>query len=204
MKYIFLLFIVLSTSVYAQKKKHYGPDVVSNVEVRATVMKPLGNNFLAKDLQTFYGFGFGGNLMTPINFGIGLDYNVLFSNVRLGHENMAGNINGQVLNNVDVYITHRNKISEDFFLEEFAGGSYYVLKSQYSDGSKTEHRDSGTGFHAGLKPLYNLDREGYQQVFLAGKINFYFSNVANSDRDIEKYYSNSVLLSLSFGYRYNF
>ena len=142
--------------------------------------------------------------MTPINFGIGLDYNVLFSNVRLGHENMAGNINGQVLNNVDVYITHRNKISEDFFLEEFAGGSYYVLKSQYSDGSKTEHRDSGTGFKAGLKPLYNLDREGYQQVFIAGKINFYFSNVAISDRDIEKYYSNSILLSLSFGYRYNF
>jgi hypothetical protein len=46
--------------------------------------------------------------------------------------------------------------------------------------------------------------EGYQQVFLAGKINFYYTNVFNENKEIQKYYDRSVFLSLGLGYRYNF
>ena len=41
--------------------------------------------------------------MTPINFGIGLDYNVLFSNVKYGNENMAGSIGSVSYTHLDVY-----------------------------------------------------------------------------------------------------
>ena len=118
------LFLFFSLMVYAQRTKNK-LDVVSNIDVKVIGMKPLGNNSLAKDLQPFYGFSFGGNLMTPINFGIGLDYNVLFSNVKYGNENMAGSIGSPVLTIADLFISHRDKLSEDFQVEEMIGFSFY-------------------------------------------------------------------------------
>ena len=86
MRIALLLLFGFSTVFFAQKKKNV-LDVVSNIEVKMIAMKPLGNNHLAKLLMPFYGFGFGGNLITPINFGVGVDYNVLFSNVKYGEQN---------------------------------------------------------------------------------------------------------------------
>ena len=69
--------LIISSFAFSQKKK-YKLDVVSNIDAKVIALKPFGNNALAKNLEPFYGFGFVGNLMTPINFGIGLDYNMLF------------------------------------------------------------------------------------------------------------------------------
>ena len=204
MRKIFLLFLLNSCFVFGQKKKYYGREITSNIEARATLMKPFGNNFLAKDHQMFYGFGFGGNMMTPINFGLGIDYNVLFSNIKYGHENIAGNISGPVLTNIEFYLVHRNVFSEEFTLEEFGGASSYVLSTAYNEAISERHKDKGVGFHFGLKPIYTLDREGYQKAFVSGKVNFYFSDVYNSDAAMQKYFSRSMFLSLSIGYRYQF
>src|SRR5690606_30891423 len=81
MRKLTILFVLFSVFAFSQKRKK-GLDVVSNIDVKVLAMKPIGNNSLAENLQPFYGFGFGGNLMTPINFGLGLDYSEFFSNVQ--------------------------------------------------------------------------------------------------------------------------
>ena len=200
MRIIIFLLVLISTTAFSQKKRK-GLDVVSNIDVKVLAMKPLGNNSLAKNLQPFYGFGFGGNLMTPINFGIGLDYGEYFSNVKYGEQNLYGNIGSPRMTVVDVFLTHRENISDDFMVEEMAGFSYYRLTNLYLDKSE-KLRNNAMGFHLGGKAIYTLD--GPQQVFAALKANFYYGNVYNENPEIRKYYSNSTFLSLSLGYRYNF
>lgn len=201
MKNLSCLFFLFPLLFFAQKKKL---DVVSNIEAKVIALKPLGNNALAKNLQPFYGFSFGGNLMTPINFGIGLDYNVLFSNVKFEQSHLYGNIGSPQLTMIDVYFTHREKISEDFLVEELAGFSYYSQSNLFIDQKSEKQKNAGSGFNLGAKAIYILDPEGYQAVFLAGKFNYYSTNIYNENPEIQKYYNRSYFLSLSLGYRFNF
>ena len=203
MRIALLLLFGFSTVFFAQKKKNV-LDVVSNIEVKMIAMKPLGNNHLAKLLMPFYGFGFGGNLITPINFGVGVDYNVLFSNVKYGEQNRYGNIGSPTITNIDVYLTHREIISEDFSLEEMAGFSFYRQTNLLVDAKNQKLKDNATGFNLGAKGLYTLDREGYQQVFISGKVNLYFTNIYNENTEIKKFYDRSIFLSFNMVYRYNF
>ena len=194
------LFLFFSLMVFSQRNKNK-LDVVSNIDVKVIAMKPLGNNSLAKDLQPFYGFSFGGNLMTPINFGIGIDYSELFSNVQYGHQNIYGNIGSPRLSQFDVFLTHRENISEEFMVEEMAGFSYYNQSNLLID-ENLKLKNSGMGFNLGAKAIYVL--EGAQSVFVAAKYNYYGNNIYNENPEIQKYYSRSHFLSLSLGYRYQF
>ena len=195
--------MVFSTFLFGQNKKK-GLDVVSNIETKIIIMKPIGNNHLSKLLMPFYGFGFGGNLMTPVNFGVGLDYNVLFSNVKYGKQNLYGNVGSPTIANIDLYLTHREIISEDFSLEEMAGFSFYKQTNLLVDAKNQKTKDNAIGFNLGAKAIYTLDREGYQQVFLSAKVNFYFTPIYNENPEIQNFYSRSTFLSLGLGYRYNF
>jgi len=197
------LFLVFSSFVFSQKNKK-GLDVVSNIEAKVIVLKPIGNNSLAKNLQPFYGFGFSGNLMTPINFGIGVDYNMLFSNVKYDRQNIYGNLGSPRMTIIDVFLTHRENISEEFLVEEMAGFGYYNHSSLYIDGEHQKLKNAGMGFNLGGKAIYILDPEGYQAVFVAGKLNYYATNIYNENPDIQKYFNHSVFLSLNVGYRFNF
>lgn len=203
MRITLLIFCGFSTFIFAQNKKK-GLDVVSNIETKIIVMKPIGNNHLSKLLMPFYGFGFGGNLMTPVNFGVGIDYNVLFSNVKYGKQNLYGKIGSPTITSIDLYLTHREIISEEFSIEEMAGFSFYRPTNLLIDGKNEKLKDNATGFNLGGKALYTLDREGYQTVFLAAKVNFYFSNIYNESAEIQNFYNRSTFLSLNLGYRYNF
>lgn len=195
------LFLFFSLMVYAQRNKNK-LDVVSNIDVKVIAMKPLGNNSLAKNLQPFYGFSFGGNLMTPINFGIGIDYSELFSNTLNLKQNIYGNLGSPRLSQFDVFLTHRENISEEFMVEEMGGFSYYRFSNIFINQQMEKHKDQAMGFNLGGKAIYVLD--GSQQVFVAGKINFYSGNIYNENPEIEKYYNRSTFLSLSLGYRYQF
>src|SRR5690606_35102747 len=113
MRIVILLLMISPALLFSQKRKK-GLDVVSNIDVKVLAMKPIGNNSLAENLQPFYGFGFGGNLMTPINFGVGLDYSELFSNVQNGKQNLYGNLGSPRMTVIDAFLTHRENISEDF------------------------------------------------------------------------------------------
>lgn len=193
--------MIFPALIFAQKRKK-GLDVVSNIDVKVLAMKPIGNNSLAKDLQPFYGFGFGGNLMTPINFGVGIDYNEFFSNVNYGRINRYGNLGSPRMTVIDAFLTHRDEVSEDFFVEEMAGFTFYRLTNNFIDLGSEQLKEKAVGFHLGGKAIYTLD--GPQQVFVAGKVNFYFGDSFNENADIQRYYSRSILLSLSLGYRYSF
>jgi len=199
---LFFIFLCISVFGFSQKKKKK-LDVVSNIEARVLVMKALGNNYLAKDFGVFYGFGFGGQLMTPMNFGIGLDYNLLFGDVKYGHQNLSGNLGSQNLTNIGINIIHRDYISEDFFLEESAGFSIYRLKSSLYPGNE-KYTEGNGGYNLGLNLVYTLDREGFQQFVFGAKGNGYFSKTYNENPDIRKYYSRSFLAGFTLGYRYNF
>ena len=202
MKKTALLFLLaFSILSFAQKSKKM--DVVSNLEMRVLGMKALGNNSLAKDLGMFYGFGFGGQLMTPKNFGLGLDYNLLFSDVKYGRENIFGNLGSQRLSMITAKLIHKDWLSEDFFLEENVGFNLYRLNSTIIPG-KEKYTEGNGGYHLGLQLVYTLDREGFQQFVFGATGNGYFANVNNENKAIEKYFSRSFLVGLSFGYRYNF
>ena len=203
MRILTLIFLCFSTFFFSQKKKNF-LDVVSNIETKVIVLKPIGNNSLAKDLKPFYGFGFSGNLMTPINFGIGLDYNILFSNVKFDRKNFYGNLGAPKMTIIDVFLTHREIISEEFFVEESAGFSYYNLSNSYIDLKNEKDKNTGLGFNLGGKAIYILDPEAYQAVFATGKLNYYSTNIYNENPEIQKYYNRSIFLSLSVGYRFNF
>lgn len=192
--------LMISSFVFSQKSK-YKLDVVSNIDVKVIAMKPFGNNSLAKNLEPFYGFGFGGNLMTPINLGIGLDYNLLFSNVKYDQKNLYGNLGSPKMTVVDFYLTHRENISEEFLVEEMAGFSYYN-QSNLLIRENLKLKNSAMGFNLGAKAIYVLD--GGQQVFVSAKFNYYSTNIYNENQDIQKYYSKSNFLSLNLGYRYQF
>ena len=198
-----LFFLCFSAFFFGQKKKNF-LDVVSNIETKVIILKPLGDNSLAKDLQPFYGFGFDGNLMTPINFGIGIDYSLLFSNVKYDRKGIYGNLGAPKMTIIDTFLTHREIISEEFFVEEMAGFSYYNLSNSYIDLKNEKNKNTGMGFNLGGKAVYILDPEGYQAVFATGKLNYYSTNVYNENPEIQKYYNHSIFLSLSVGYRFNF
>ncbi|WP_156831978.1 hypothetical protein [Kaistella palustris] len=188
--------------VFGQKKKNT-PDVVSNIEAKIIAMKPVGNNSLAKDLEPFYGFAFGGNLMTPVNFGVGMNYNMLFSNVKYGHQNLYGNVGSPKMTVIDAFLTHRENISEDFMVEEMAGFSYFNYTAVFLDIKDKKLKSNGLGFKIGAKALYVLDPLGYQSVFVEGNLRSFSAPVYNENPDIKKYFSRSTLLSLSLGYRFN-
>lgn len=203
MRILLLLFFLIPNLFFSQKKK-YKLDVVSNIEAKIIVLKAIGNNSIAKNLEPFFGFAFGGNLMTPINFGIGADYNVLFSNVKGDKKNIYGNIGSPRMTIIDVFVTHRENISEEFMIEEMAGFSYYKHSNLYIDQNNEKYKNTGIGFNVGGKAIYILDREGFQAVFLSAKINYYSTNVYNENPEIRKFFDHSTFFSLNIGYRYNF
>lgn len=203
MRTIGLLFFFISVFSFGQKKKNV-LDVVSNADAKIILLKPLGNNTLAKDLQPFFGFGFGGNLMTPINFGVGVDVGVLFSNVKYGHENRYGSIGSPRMITLDAFITHRENISEEFFIEEFLGFSYFNLSQNFIYDKSNKYNISGSGPLLGGKAIMTMDREGAQQVFASVKASFMASDAFNENPEIQNYYRKSTFLSFAVGYRYNF
>lgn len=200
MKNLFFLLMIFPVLLIAQRRKKV--DVISNIEVKVTAMKPVGNNSLAQNLQPFYGFGFGGNLMTPINFGVGIDYTEYFSNTEYGRKNIYGSLGAPRITQIDAMITHRHELSEDLFTEAFGGVTYYRFANNFTAGRGEKHIENANGFLLGAKLIYTLN--GPQQVFITAKGNYYSGKVYNENPEIQRYYSQSFLLSLAAGYRFQF
>lgn len=191
--------LTLPTLFLAQRRKKM--DVVSNIEVKILAMKPLGNNAVAKDLETFYGFGFGVNLMTPINFGIGADYSEFFSNKKNGQQPIYNNWGSPRMQVLDVFLIHRQEISEDFHLEEIGGISYNRLTNVDTDlDERQTHKVAG--FVLGGKAIYTL--AGPQQVFVGLKANYYGIPVANENSELQRFYEHKFSVGINAGYRFQF
>ncbi|MEN2436434.1 hypothetical protein AAH994_13540 [Weeksellaceae bacterium A-14] len=199
--YIFLM-VTVSFSAPAQKNKKR-MDISASAETRVSVVQALGNNSLAKNFGTFYGFGFGGQLMTPINWGISMDYNLLFSDVKFGRQNYYGNLGSSRLSETALSIVHRDQPGNYFYIEESAGFAILRLNSNITPG-KEKYSEGKGGISAGLKGVYSIDREDHQQFVFGLRAQYYRSGVYNENREIRKFYSHAWLAGVFFGYRYKF
>ena len=200
---LILPFILLSIIISAQKRNKNALYITSNIEAQFVLSKAFGNNSLAKNYGVFYGFGFGGQLLTPINWGIGADYTFQHADVKPGRQNYVGNLGAMNLSTLDVYLLHKNKPGEDFYFEKSIGFSFYSMKSNLYP-SKDKYSEGKGGINAGLKGIFNLDREEKQQFALGIKGHYYLAGVNNENTDIERFYNKSFIVGLTFGYRYNF
>ncbi|KMQ72081.1 hypothetical protein [Chryseobacterium koreense] len=202
MRKLALLLLLTSTLLFSQKKKKFDLDVVANIDAKMILMTAVGNNSFSTLVRPFFGFGFGGNLMTPINYGVGLDVNFLYSNVIYGEESRYGNIGSPSIISFDFFLTHRDYLSEDFFLEEMAGFTFYRQTNLYIDEKSAKNVNLGSGINLGAKLVYMMTEP--QQVFLSAKLNTYKTNIYNENKDIEKFYNQSTFISFGLGYRYQF
>ena len=201
----FLLFslalISISTFSQRRKKQDWTENVRSSIDPHVKAMLPLGDNFLKDSFDYFYGFGIGGNLNLYKNFGLGVEYTYFLANVKNGDK--FGYLGAPSMNNFDWYVFHKDKIREDFFVEEILGYSTYRMKSPYLDNSGKFSEGNG-GLNLGVKAIYTIDNEGFQQVVFGTKLNFYNAKIGNQNPDIADYYSKAVFLNFSLAYRYNF
>lgn len=201
----FLLFsltlISISTFSQRRKKQDWTENVRSSIDPYVKVMLPLGDNFLKDSFDYFYGFGIGGNLNLYKNFGLGVEYTYFLANVKNGDK--FGYLGAPSMNNFDWYVFHKDKITEDFFVEEILGYSTYRMKSPYLDNSGKFSEGNG-GLNLGVKAIYTIDNEGFQQVVFGTKLNFYNAKIGNQNPDVADYYSKAVFLNFSLAYRYNF
>lgn len=197
-----ILLLLVGFSASAQKKKTMN-DIKFTTEGFFVASKALGNNNMSKNFAPFYGFGFSGQLHTPINWGLGIQYSLQFSDVKNGKANVYGDLGSAKMNIIDLNIFHRNQLGNEFYLEKAVGYSVIRLNSIWNDGSGKYTEGKG-GIHASVKGIYTIDREEKQHFIFGLKAMTYSAGVHNENKEIEKFYNRSYLISLSLGYRYSF
>lgn len=201
-KSILFFIVIFSICLSAQRRKlNWTEQVKFSVDPHVKVMTSLGNNFLNGSFDYFYGFGIGLNTNLYKNFGLGVEYTYFLATLK--NPELFGYLGAPSMNNFDWYVFHKDKITEDLFVEEIIGYSTYRLKSPYLDNSGTFTEGNG-GLNFGAKAIYVLDVEGVQEIVLGGKLNFYNSRIGNQDPEIDKYYSKATLPNISLAYRFNF
>lgn len=201
-KSILFFLVILSTAVSAQRRKqNWTENVKFSVDPHVKIMKSVGDNFLSETFDYFYGFGIGLNTNLYKNFGLGVEYTYFLATVK--DRDKFGYLGAPSMNNFDWYVFHKDKITEDFFVEEIFGYSTYRLKSPYLDNSG-KFTEGNSGINFGGKAIYVLDAEGTQEVVFGAKLNFFNSKIGNQNPDIEKYYARATLLNFSLAYRINF
>ncbi len=204
MKKGFLLtsFLVSSLHFISAQKKSATADITANIGTYAVFMKPAGSNILGRHLQPFYGFGVQAHLMTPLKLGLGASYSYMISNVKYGQEPAAFNQGSPRMSQADVYIVYALPLAESITAEPFAGGSFYRLTTR-PEQNKSTYAVNMAGFTGGITFLHPIDREEQQSLFVTPKINVMFPPSADK-HPFSLVQRETVLLSISAGYRYQF
>ncbi|MCG2793487.1 MAG: hypothetical protein L6262_08085 [Weeksellaceae bacterium] len=201
-KWILLFILLGSITTSAQRRKNSWTEKVTfSADPHVKVMTSPGNNFLGDAFDYFYGFGIGLNANLYRNFGLGVEYTYFLANIK--KPELSGYLGAPSMNNFDWYLFHKDKITEEFFVEEVLGYSTYRMKSPFLDGSGKFSEGNG-GLNFGAKAVLVLDAEGIQAFVFGAKLNFYHSKIGNQNPDIENYYSKATLLSFSLAYRFTF
>ena len=154
-KSILFFIIIFSISVSAQRRKQSWTEKVTfSADPHVKMMTSLGNNFLSDAFGYFYGFGLGLNTNLYKNFGLGVEYTYFLASIK--DRDTFGYLGAPSMNNFDWYVFHKDKISEEFFVEEILGYSTYRIKSPYLDNSGKFNEGNG-GLHFGAKAIYTID-----------------------------------------------
>lgn len=201
-KYGTTFLLLISILAFSQKRKQtWTENVQFSADPHFKIMTALGDNFLKQSIGYFYGFGLGANANIYKNFGLGVEYTYFLANIK--RPELFGYLGAPSMNNFDWYLFHKDKITDNFFIEELLGYSTYRMKSPYLSGSGNFSEGNG-GINFGAKAIYTIDAEGFQQVVFGSRLNFYNAKIGNQNPDIADFYSKAILLNFSLTYRFNF
>lgn len=195
MKNILILLILFSNFCFAQKPNNF------SLELKGNTFTGLGDNWIADGTKTFTGIGFGFSGVVYKNFGVGLEYNTGYSEVK--DISVFGDLYSPKLQTIDYFALYRYDINPKASIEGNIGGANLFLKS-YSNYRSNYFSENGKAFLLGGKALYSITKNNKLYVFASGRLYFFNTDIEMGDEEIEKYYSKATLLNFSLGLRIYF
>jgi len=193
-KLIYSLSVAASVICYGQKPQF-------SVNIKGNVVFPTGNNFMADGLKTFSGFGLGFQGIVFHNFGIGLEFNKFYTDVK--DVSVFGALKSPALTDFSISLLYQYPLNENFKIEGQAGIGSLEMKSR-SDYRSDGFKETAKSVLLGAKVLYSLNESKSVQVFAGPKVYFYSSDLDFEDEAVKKYYSNATLFNINAGIRFNF
>ena len=195
MKKYLLLFLLLSGSIFAQKKNNF------SFELQGNTYSGLGNNFISDGLGTFTGFGAGITGIIYKNFGLGFEFHKGFTDVK--DVSVFGDLKNPDLTTFEILVLYRYNATEKFDLEGNIGVANMQIKSK-SDYRTDGFSEGGTAFVVGAKALYSITKNNSLYVLGSPKLYFLSTGTTIDNPEADKYYSKPTLLNLSLGLRLYF
>lgn len=199
-KYLLFLMILALSFSYAQEsvkqKARFSIDLKGNLGI------PIGDNFMADGLKTFAGYGLGFQAIFVKDFGLGGEFNQMFSNVK--DVSIFGALQDPRLTDFSFYLIYLHSFGNSGFdAEAKAGIGTLFLRSESVDWGD-RFRQYGNQYILGGKILYTISKSNNVQVFFGPKIYFFDSDINFENKKLEKYYSNATIVNLNLGFRFNF
>lgn len=195
MRKFYLIVFMAICSLFSAQTSEFSVDMKGNVAF------PMGNNFMADGLKTFTGFGFGFNAIFFHHFGVGLEFNQFYSQVK--DESVFGNLHSPTLTDFSLSLLYNRPLQNNFNIEGQLGFGSLPLKSK-SIYRPDGFRENASSVILGAKLLYNITDNRKVQVFINPKFYFYSSVVEIDNPTIQDYYSKSTIFNLSLGLRFLF
>ena len=195
MKKYLLLFLLLSGSLFAQKKNNF------SFELQGNTYSGLGNNFISDGLGTFTGFGAGITGIIYKNFGLGFEFHKGFTDVK--DVSVFGDLKNPDLTTFEILVLYRYNATEKFDLEGNIGVANMQIRSK-SDYRTDGFSEGGTAFVVGAKALYSITKNNSLYVLGSPKLYFLSTGTTIDNPEADKYYSKPTLLNLSLGLRLYF
>lgn len=191
-----LLFLVLiSASLSAQKKDRF------SLELQGNTFSGAGNNFIADGVGTFVGFGAALSARIYKNFGLSVEYQKGYSEVK--DISVFGDLEKPELNAFELLALYRYNVADKFEIEGNIGAGNIRInsKSTYRDQGFSE---GGMAFIIGAKALYSITKNN--SLYIVGSPRLYFLSTSTTidNPEANQYYSKSTLFNLSLGLRLYF
>lgn len=195
MKKHLLLFLLVSGSIFAQKKDNF------SFELQGNTYSGIGNNFISDGLGTFTGFGAEITGIIYKNFGLGFEFHKGFTDVK--DVSVFGDLKNPDLTTYELLVLYRYNATEKFDLEGNIGVANMQIKSKSDD--RTEgFSEGGTAFVLGAKALYSITKNNSLYVLGSPKLYFLSTGTSIDNPEADKYYSKPTLLNLTLGLRLYF
>lgn len=195
MRTITIIFVFLSALSFAQDSKKF------SVELKGNTFAGLGNNFIAEGTTTFTGFGLGLTGLVYNNFGLGIEFNRGYADVK--DVSVFGELNSPELTLIDLYGLYRFPATSKLDIEGNVGAGNLRIKSR-TDYRSDEFLESGSTFFLGGKLLYSITKNDQLHVVGGSRLYFLSTITEMDDPEIDEYYSKATLLNFSLGLRLYF
>lgn len=193
-KYL-LFFLLVSGSLFAQKKDNF------SFELQGNTYSGLGDNFIADGLGTFTGFGAALSGTIYKNFGLSLEFHKGFTTVK--DVSVFGSLKDPDLTSLELLALYRYHASEKFQIEGNFGVANMQIKSK-SDYRTDGFSEGGTAVVLGAKALYSITKNNSLYVLGAPKLYFLSTSTTIDNPEANKYYSKPTLFNLTIGLRLYF